>query len=269
MWVAVVVVYLCVLCVLIGSLLIKRKRAETPLGAVEQDNVALDDEKQPVAHGLRRRLLVEEEKRNARKERKAALKQQRAREREALERHRKFLEDRKLAEVASFKEKQAELERIQREKEEEALKSREEAKKRKETEEYDLWKGQLEVNESGFGADDEELSLGLFLNRLKSARVCKLEDLGSEFGLSVKNCADRINSLLEQQLVFGCLDERGCFYHVSDEDLEKLALFIERKGRVSFAEIAKFAGENFDNPESSVKESLRPSPELAGDLLES
>ena len=135
MWVAVVVVYLCVLCVLIGSLLIKRKRAETPLGAVEQDNVALDDEKQPVAHGLRRRLLVEEEKRNARKERKAALKQQRAREREALERHRKFLEERKLAEVASFKEKQAELERIQREKEEEALKSREEAKKRKETEE--------------------------------------------------------------------------------------------------------------------------------------
>ena len=54
MWVAVVVVYLCVLCVLIGSLLIKRKHAETPLLDTRRNSriARLQMNKQPIKEKL-------------------------------------------------------------------------------------------------------------------------------------------------------------------------------------------------------------------------
>jgi len=50
---------------------------------------------------------------------------------------------------------------------------------------------------------------------------------------------DRLKELETQERISGVIDERGKFIFISPEELDAVARYIKRKGRVSIEEIAK------------------------------
>jgi len=50
---------------------------------------------------------------------------------------------------------------------------------------------------------------------------------------------DRLKELETQEGISGVIDERGKFIFISPEELDAVARYIKRKGRVSIEEIAK------------------------------
>lgn len=135
----------------------------------------------------------------------------------------------------------------EREREEEARAAEEmrriaEEKEKKEQEEYEEWKGLISVEDTGEVGDDMEEDDGMlqrFCGRLKREKIVVLEDLGGEFGLRTEEVVQRLMSLQENGTVSGFFDDRGKFVYVSREEMEEVAKFIEKRGRVSIQELGK------------------------------
>ncbi|KAL0230010.1 hypothetical protein PCE1_003574 [Barthelona sp. PCE] len=174
------------------------------------------------------RMLKDQLKEERRRNREARLAAQRDRE----EKERKDMEKER-----ERKEEQARLDEI----EQERIRKIEQEKERQEQEEFEKWKDSFTVQTEGtlhadiHDEDDEKLSK--FINYIKDARIVTLEDLATEFNMIVEEIVNRLNQMLNYDMISGVFDDRGRFFYVSKEDFEHLADFITEKGRVSIREI--------------------------------
>jgi len=167
--------------------------------------------------------------------------------------------EKKAAREAEIEEREERKERekqlaVEREKEEERRKEREaeqaelerqrkEEQERKEYEEYLKLKADFTIEESGeVGEITEEESQQLlqqFIDYVKTTKVILLEDLASHFSLKVQEVIERLENLQECGRLTGVMDDRGKFIYISQEELENVAKFIRRRGRISIAELAE------------------------------
>lgn len=205
--------------------------------------------------------------REARKEEKRAEKEEAARQREAM---REAQQEREETKQAARRKKEEEYEARQASKEEEARRLKEEEEKKKQ-EEYDKWKDMFTVDDEG--TDDVELEqedqglLQTFVSYVKARKVVVLEELAAAFDLRVQDAISRVQALESMgwaqhlrgvlgaacalnpppapglpppcRYLTGVVDDRGKFIYVSNEEMDTIAAFVKKKGRISIAALAQ------------------------------
>lgn len=119
-------------------------------------------------------------------------------------------------------------------------------KERKEREEQELYlqlKQSFTVDEEGFDGDDNEeesqTKLQKFIDYIKEKKVVHMDELAGNFNMKTPEVVQRIQDLLEQQLLVGVIDDRGKFIYITNNELESVARFIKQRGRVSLTELAE------------------------------
>ncbi|KAJ0396319.1 hypothetical protein P43SY_006630 [Pythium insidiosum] len=129
------------------------------------------------------------------------------------------------------------------EEQEEAERKRQEEKAKKEQEEFDQWKNMFTVEEKGDKADEEseesQMLLQQFVDYIKSRKVVLLEDLGAAFNLPTQDAIQRVESLQHANRITGIIDDRGKFIYITEEEMDSVAKFINRKGRLGLSELSK------------------------------
>jgi hypothetical protein len=117
-------------------------------------------------------------------------------------------------------------------------------KRRKEQEEYERWKGTMEIGESGSGDQDRwilENQAENIIAVIHAERVVVLEALSARFHTSTNLLVELLTKLVKERRLEGILDESGKFIHVSREDRLKIAKIVQRRGRVDISDITREA----------------------------
>ncbi|TMW60798.1 hypothetical protein Poli38472_000840 [Pythium oligandrum] len=144
--------------------------------------------------------------------------------------------------VQAFQKKREEEARLEQE-QEEAARRLEEEKAKKEQEEFDTWKNMFSIEEQGAKADtdseESQMLLQQFVDYIKAKKVVVLEDLGSAFNLPTQDAIQRVETLQESNRITGIIDDRGKFIYITEEEMDKVAKFIQRKGRLGLTELSK------------------------------
>ena len=126
----------------------------------------------------------------------------------------------------------------------EALRKEQEAR---ENEEFDKWKDMFTVE--GEGTVEQEIqqeSQGLlqeFIDHIVERKVVVLEELAAEFGLRTQDVVSRVQALESMGRITGVMDDRGKFIYISPEEMQKVAEYINSKGRVAISDLAKKSNE--------------------------
>jgi len=138
-----------------------------------------------------------------------------------------------------MKEKQEEKERKkeEEEKEKERMKQIEEEKEK----EFQEWSTMFSVEESGVESQTEEEKdkiVNEMVEYIKKEKVVELEDLAAEFrSFKTNEIVDKLTELDQTGVLTGILDDRGKFIHITQEEMENVVKFINRRGRVSIEDI--------------------------------
>ena len=82
-----------------------------------------------------------------------------------------------------------------------------------------------------------------FIDYIVEKKVVVLEELAAEFGLRTQDVVSRVQALESMGRVTGVMDDRGKFIYISPEEMEQVAAFIKKSGRVSIANLAKKSNE--------------------------
>jgi len=126
-------------------------------------------------------------------------------------------------------------------KEEEAVKKREEEAKKAE-EEFEKWKDLITVDDEGSAeaeaSGDSEGLLANFVNYIKEHKVVVLEDLAATFEMRVQDVINRVHGLETMGYISGVVDDRGKFIYVSTPEMDAVASFINKRGRISISGLA-------------------------------
>ncbi|KAI9913983.1 hypothetical protein PsorP6_006644 [Peronosclerospora sorghi] len=173
-------------------------------------------------------------------------KAQRRREREELREwdHQQRLARQRLAEEQerAYQMKRQEEAKLEQAMEEEERKLQQE-RERKEQEELEQWKDMFTIEEQGTQVTEDseasQLLLQEFVDYIKLHKVVLLEDLAAEFQMATKDTIDRVQSLQRSNRLTGIMDDRGKFIYITEAEMDKVAHFIQRRGRLGFAELAK------------------------------
>lgn len=173
---------------------------------------------------------------NKKEQLKQQKKEEKKAQRDAMRAHWDEVGRKKQAKEDKYRQRELELEE-KFAKEEEERKQLEEEKAKKEEEEYLKWKDLFAVEQSGDTEVDQGATLTQFVEYVKRRKVVMLEDLGSAFGIDGRAAAARLEELEKQGLICGLMDDRGKYIFVTDKELEAMRAFIERRGRVSRAEL--------------------------------
>ena len=143
------------------------------------------------------------------------------------------------AKYAAKEAEREERERAAREAEESARVEKEKA----EAAEFDKWKDMFTVTNEGTVEEEmAEESGGLlaeFVDRIVEKKVVVLEELAAEFGLRTQDAVSRVQALEQMGRITGVMDDRGKFIFISRDEMAEVAAFINRKGRVAIAELAR------------------------------
>jgi len=185
--------------------------------------------------------FIDRGKIGTKKLRKLEEKEQRRIQREIQNREREEERQRK-EEIDELRRKREEEEEAEEKEREEAERKAEEERLEQERIEYEKMKAEFEIEDEGTDAKTEEEQQNLltqFIEYIKENKVCYVDALASEFGLRNTDAVERINRLMEQGDLTGVLDDRGKFIYISKDELEKVANWINKKGRVSIDEIRK------------------------------
>ncbi|KTF76805.1 hypothetical protein cypCar_00040405 [Cyprinus carpio] len=169
----------------------------------------------------------------AKKQKKLEEKQARKAQREAELEERE--ERRKMQELRDQeRQKEEEKERLQEQKREEELRRSKEEQERKEEEEYLRLKESFVIEDQG---EAEELSeqesrnlLQEFIQYVQKSKVVLLEDLASHFSLRTQIIKRHVRRVI---------DDRGKFIFITPEELNAVAQFIKKRGRVSISELVQ------------------------------
>ncbi|XP_009143098.1 DDRGK domain-containing protein 1 isoform X1 [Brassica rapa] len=141
----------------------------------------------------------------------------------------------------------------EREAEERKLEEEEKARQAKEEEaaalEFDKWKGEFSVDAEGTteevqGGNQDLLSE--FVEYIKIQKCVPLEDLAAEFNLRTQECINRIASLESIGRLSGVMDDRGKYIYISMEEMNAVADYIKRQGRVSISHLASKSNQFID-----------------------
>lgn len=141
-----------------------------------------------------------------------------------------------------------------------------EARKAKEEEaaalEFEKWKGEFSVDAEGTIENEvQDGTQGLlfdFVEYIKKQKCVPLEDLAAEFKLRTQDCINRITSLEDMGRLSGVMDDRGKYIYISHEEMQAVADYIKREGRVSIAHLASQSNQFID---------LEPKPQFIDDLV--
>lgn len=134
----------------------------------------------------------------------------------------------------------------EREAKERALEEEAKARQAKEEEaaalDFEKWKDEFSVDAEGTTENEvQDGSQGLlfdFVEYIKTHKCVPLEDLAAEFKLRTQECINRINSLEEMGRLSGVMDDRGKYIYISLEEMQAVAEYIKRVGRVSISHLA-------------------------------
>ncbi|KAK1876384.1 DDRGK domain containing protein 1 [Dissostichus eleginoides] len=78
-----------------------------------------------------------------------------------------------------------------------------------------------------------------FIQHIESSKVVLLEDLASHFGMRTQDAICRLQDLLAQGSLTGVIDDRGKFISITPDELDSVAQFMKKRGRVSITELAQ------------------------------
>mmetsp|Transcript_8284 Transcript_8284/g.15424 ORF Transcript_8284/g.15424 Transcript_8284/m.15424 type:complete len:298 (+) Transcript_8284:1644-2537(+) len=173
--------------------------------------------------------------------RKATRKQEKRERKEQMAEYIRAQEARKENLKLKYEERERlkEDERLERE---EKLKEERERKEKEDEKVYNTWKDQISVETSGDGViseDDKERQTQEFIEFVKRHKVVLIEDLSSNFGMRTQETIDRLEALEAEGRITGVLDDRGKFIYISTSEMEQVAEYIKKKGRVSISTVAK------------------------------
>lgn len=175
------------------------------------------------------------------KEAKMQMKEEKRQQRQAEEERREQKRLKEEKQMEEQKEKEAEREEAERQMALEEEKIRQERAK-KEEEEYQQWKQMISVESKGTILEEnqqKEAKIEDFIKYIQQRKVVMLEDLAAEFEMKTMDAIEFIERLDKEGRLSGLVDDRGKFIHVTKEEMEKVAKFIIRKGRVSIEDIAR------------------------------
>jgi len=152
-------------------------------------------------------------------------------------------EDRKKKQEAEEAERKAKEDHEKRQEQERlALEKKiEEEKAKQEYLQYVQLKETFGVVEEGYEEtlEDQGATLLQFIEYIKENKVIILDELALKFKLKTQAVIDRIQSLLEEGSLTGVIDDRGKFIYISQSELNAVASFINKRGRVSLTELAE------------------------------
>ncbi|KAK1440025.1 hypothetical protein QVD17_05850 [Tagetes erecta] len=146
-----------------------------------------------------------------------------------------------------------------------------EARKAKEEEaaalEFEKWKGEFSIDAEGTMENEvQDGTQGLlfdFVEYIKKQKCVPLEDLAAEFKLRTQDCINRITSLEDMGRLSGVMDDRGKYIYISHEEMQAVADYIKREGRVSIAHLASQSNQFIDlEPKSQFVEDLSAADEI-------
>ena len=100
-------------------------------------------------------------------------------------------------------------------------------------------------HENPENAQDEAV-LVRFIKHVMDNKVVQLDELGGEFSLRVHEIIARVGALEAMGYLSGVTDDRGKFIYVSKDELQAVAKFIGRKGRVRIAALAQESNKLID-----------------------
>ncbi|XP_076931169.1 DDRGK domain-containing protein 1-like [Bidens hawaiensis] len=133
--------------------------------------------------------------------------------------------------------------------------------------EFDKWKGEFSVDAEGTTENElQDGTQGLlfdFVEYIKKQKCVPLEDLAAEFKLRTQDCINRIASLEDMGRLSGVMDDRGKYIYISHEEMQAVADYIKREGRVSIAHLASQSNQFIDlEPKSQFVEDLGIADEI-------
>jgi len=67
----------------------------------------------------------------------------------------------------------------------------------------------------------------------------QLEDLAAEFEMKTMEVIELLARLEQEERLSGVVDERGKFIYITVEEMNAVAKFIQKKGRVTIEDIAR------------------------------
>jgi len=175
------------------------------------------------------------------KELKMQMKEEKKQMREAEEERRDQRRQKEDKQAEEQKKKETEREEAEKQREQEELLIRRE-KEKKEEEEYQQWKQMISVEGSGTVLEEQqekESKIDDFIKYIQERKVVMLEDLAAEFNMKTVETIELIERLDKEGRLSGLVDDRGKFIYVTREEMEKVAKFIHRKGRISIEDIAR------------------------------
>ncbi|KAA6421601.1 MAG: DDRGK domain-containing 1-like [Trebouxia sp. A1-2] len=131
------------------------------------------------------------------------------------------------------------------------------------------WMGQISVEEQGQEADDQQEGqgmLGAFVEFIKERKTVALEDLAAEFGLRVQDAIRRVQDLEKMGHLSGVMDDRGKYIYISRQEMEAVAEYIKKRGRIAIGELAAKSNTFIDLEAKATAVSCQTMPGL--DLAE-
>nr|CAX70224.1 hypothetical protein [Schistosoma japonicum] len=174
---------------------------------------------------------------------KLAEKERRKEEREAEERYREHqrkiedmeIEKRKKAEEAEERAAAAAVAIEAKRLEEEA--AREQA-------EYERLKQEFSIEEEGLDAQQQDDKAKALINAqlitaIEEAKIIPVEHLAVNLYLKTEVCVERVKALMSSGRLTGVLDDRGKVIHITNDEYEAVAQFIEKRGRVTLSELVE------------------------------
>ncbi|KAL2943756.1 DDRGK domain-containing protein 1 [Bienertia sinuspersici] len=212
-------------------------RASTSSAAVANEDIGdeIDDE----AAG------AENDARGLRKRDKKRQERQAQRQAEQASRDSRQTKQDRYAEARRRKDEEHEAEERRLEEEAKARQAKEEEAA---TLEFEKWKGAFSIDAEGTIENEAQESQDLlfdFVEYIKKQKCVPLEDLAAEFRLRTQECINRITALENMGRLSGVMDDRGKYIYISLEEMEAVADYIKRQGRVSISHLAS-------NPISSL-----------------
>ncbi|XP_054811279.1 DDRGK domain-containing protein 1 [Prosopis cineraria] len=167
------------------------------------------------------------------------------------------------AEMRRKKDEEREAEERRLEEEAKAQKAREEEAA---TLEFEKWKGEFSVDDEGTMEEVQDGSQDLladFVEYIMKHKCVPLEDLAAEFKLRTQECINRITSLERMGRLSGVMDDRGKYIYISLEEMQAVADYIKRQGRVSISHLARKSNQFIDlEPKSQQVEEITPVEEI-------
>ena len=95
-----------------------------------------------------------------------------------------------------------------------------------------------EAGEEAESAVEEEGMLERFITYMKEHKVTVLEEIAAEFKLRVQDVIQRVQALERMGHVTGVIDDRGKFIYITTVEMEAVAKYVQRKGRVRISTLA-------------------------------